>query len=105
MDDFDFDQFNNTAAWLEYCEGLSRYKAEVEAARRQGVKRHDAIRMGNIEGRRNNCSSSQRHPADHLPGVQQQQAKQKGSVPVGDVQAGRGSVDVLALSVVGGQIL
>lgn len=40
----DIDQFENCAAWLEYCEGFTRFEAETEAARRQGVKRYEAMR-------------------------------------------------------------
>lgn len=41
---FDPDQFENTAAWLQYCDGLGRFAAETEAARRQGVLRVEAMR-------------------------------------------------------------
>jgi hypothetical protein len=39
----DVDQFEERAAWLEYCDGMSRFEAETEAARRQGVKRWEAL--------------------------------------------------------------
>jgi len=40
---YDADQFEQTAAWLEYCDGMSRFAAETEAARRQGVLRKEAL--------------------------------------------------------------
>ena len=40
----DVDQFENTAAWLEHCDGMTRFQAETEAARRQGVLRKEALK-------------------------------------------------------------
>ena len=39
----DLDAYEQTAAWLEYCDGMSRFEAETEAARRQGKKRFEVI--------------------------------------------------------------
>lgn len=105
MSDFDLDQFENTAAFLEYCDGMTRFQAETEAARRQGVARHDAIRMGHSAQARHHGATTAGDATDNLPGVQPRQAQQAGSVPIGDIQAGRDSVDVLALSVGGGRVL
>lgn len=38
----DIERYEHTAAWLEYCDGMTRFAAETEAARRQGVKRWEA---------------------------------------------------------------
>jgi hypothetical protein len=105
MDDFDLDQFENTAAWLEYCEGLTRFQAETEAARRQGVKRHEAIRMGHSAKPRDHREAPQRHAAHDLPRMQPAQAKQEGSVLVRDVQAGRDNGVLPSLPVVNGGVL
>jgi len=40
----DVDQFEERAAILEYCDGMSRFEAETEAAKRQGVKRWEALK-------------------------------------------------------------
>lgn len=37
------ERFEETAAWLEYCDGMTRFEAETEAARRQGKSRWEAI--------------------------------------------------------------
>lgn len=41
----DVDIFQERAAILEYCEGMTRFEAETEAARRQGLKRWEALRL------------------------------------------------------------
>lgn len=84
---FDFDRFEQTAAWLEYCDGMSRFAAETESARRQGVKRHEAISMGRAAQARDRGEANSGHAADDLPRVQSHQAQQAGQVPVGNVQA------------------
>lgn len=71
----DLDQFENTAAWLEHCDGMSRFAAETEAARRQGVKRwqvmdHAKNNGGDTQGRGDQRQASSRHAADNLPRVQ-----------------------------------
>lgn len=41
---FDAEVFEERAAWLQYSDGMSRFQAEVEAARRQGVERWEVLR-------------------------------------------------------------
>jgi len=101
ISDFDFERFNETAAWLQYCDGMSRFMAETEAARRQGVARYDAIRMGHSEAARDRGQAHDGDAAHHVPRVQPHAAQQGRQMPIGDVQTGRGSVDVLALPVAG----
>lgn len=48
---FCVDQFENTAAWLEYCDGMTQFQAETEAARRQGVLRGEALRYAQDDKR------------------------------------------------------
>lgn len=43
MKSVDIDRFEGTAAWLEYCDGMTRFAAETEAARRQGMTRWEAM--------------------------------------------------------------
>ena len=50
----DVDQFENTAAWLQYCDGMTRFQAETEAARRQGLQRKEALQ---------HVENSKRNPA------------------------------------------
>lgn len=104
----DFEQFEQKAAVLEYCNSMSRFDAETEAARQQGKKRWEFInanRMGNSSGQRNNDAQPSGNAADNVSRVQRSKAKQEGSMLVGDIQAGRGAVDVLALSVGGRAVL
>lgn len=39
----DVDRFEETAAWLQYCDGMTQFQAETEAARRQGLQRKEAL--------------------------------------------------------------
>ncbi len=48
---FDLDRYENTAAWLEHCDGMTRFQAETEAARRQGLQRWEAIKHGKDDRR------------------------------------------------------
>lgn len=89
----DVDAFLERAAIMEFDGKLSRYQAEVEAAKRQGVSRwqamkavDDAKRMGNSPEARNFGQADQRHGANALPGVQSGTEEQARSVPVRDVQ-------------------
>lgn len=104
----DLEQFECTAAWLEYCDGMSRFQAETEAARRQGQKRHEvinAIRKRNTQEARDQHQAADRKSANNLPGVQPHQAQEKRSMPFRDVQAGWGAVVLLALQFLGGGVL
>lgn len=102
------DQFENTAAWLEYCDGMTRFEAETEAARRQGYKRHEVINANGIrnsEGGRNNGQAATRQSADHLSAVQPAPAQKVGPVLVGFILAGWGGVELLPLWVFGWGVL
>lgn len=109
---FDPDQFLERAAIMEFDGGLSRYQAEVEAAKAQGAPRWKALqevqnakRGGNSEQGRNIGQPLVRDSSDDMPGVQHDTAQQVGPVPVGNVQAGRGDVALLALRTSGRGIL
>lgn len=96
----DVDAFENTAAWLEYCDGMSRFGAETEAARRQGKTRWEAlneIRKRNFEQQRDKRSQSCGDTAHDVPTVQSRQEKEARPVFERDVQAGRDSMALLAL--------
>lgn len=87
----DVDQFETTAAWLEYCDGMSQFQAETEAARRQGVLRKEALQdvensKRNYQGQRHNRSADARNNADNLPAMQSHPAQQERPVPERDVQ-------------------
>lgn len=101
-------QFENTAAWLEYCDGMSRFEAETEAARRQGYKRHEVINANGIrnsEGGRNNGQAATRQSTDNVSAVQPAQAQEVRSMLIGFILAGWGGLELLALRVVGGWLV
>ena len=96
----DIERFEHTAAWLEYCDGMTRFHAETEAARRQGLKRWEvlnAIGKRNSEPERHPGAAAARQSAPDLPGMQPQPAKEEGPVYKRDVQAGRSGLEMLAL--------
>lgn len=104
----DRDQFENTAAWLEYCDGMSRFEAETEAARRQGYKRHEVINANGIrnsEGGRDNGQAATRQPADNLSRVQRAPAQEIRSMLIGFILTGWGGLELLALRLVGGALV
>lgn len=90
-DMIDVDQFENTAAWLEYCDGMSRFQAESEAARRQGVLRKEALQnvkddQRNSQGQRHIGSAHKRNNSNDMPAMQPHPAQQKRPMPERDVQ-------------------
>ncbi len=96
----DIERFEDRAAWLEYCDGMSRFAAETEAARRQGLKRWEAIdeiRRRDSEGSGDQRQADARDAADDMPGMQRGTEEETRSVPERDVQAGRGGLELLAL--------
>lgn len=104
MPDFCPDTFEERAAIMEFDGGLSRYQAEVEAAKAQGVARwqalkavNDAKHIGNSEQARDNGQADKRHGSGNMPALQPASAQQVGPLPVGDVQTGRDRVALLAL--------
>lgn len=102
------DQFENTAAWLEYCDGMSRFEAETEAARRQGYKRHEVINangIGHFARGRDNGQAATRQPADDVSRVQPSSAQKIRPVFVGFVFAGWSGLELLALPMVGGALV
>lgn len=101
----DLDQFETTAAWLEYCDGMSRFEAETEAACRQGLGRwqvmeakRDAKRDGDSErgGDRGAAMAGQQRQ-DAMPGMQLAPQEESRSMPERDAQAGWAGVELLAL--------
>ena len=105
MKSVDIDQFENTAAWLEFCDGMTRFQAETEAARRQGVSRwqameakRDAERDGHTQrgGDLDQAMARQQRP-DDLPRVQRAPQEESRSMLERDAQAGRIGLELLAL--------
>lgn len=104
----DRDQFEQTAAWLEYCDGMSRFEAETEAARRQGYKRHEVInakRIGHSARGRDNGQAATRQPADNVSRVQPASAQIIRPVFVRLVLAGWCGLELLALPMVWGALV
>ena len=102
------DQFENTAAWLEYCDGMSRFAAETEAARRQGFKRHEVM---NEISKRNSARGGD-HGAAHDRNAtgavsRVQPAPEKENRPMFErhVQAGWAGLVLLALQPFGWGVL
>lgn len=96
----DLDQFEERAAILEYDEGLSRFEAETEAARRQGFKRHEvmnAIRKRDSEQGRDHGQAAARDATHNLSRVLGASSEENRPMPERDVQAGRGGLELLAL--------
>ena len=101
---FDRDAFEERAAIMEFDGGLSRFDAETQAAKAQGLTRWQALEeIKDADSKRNlarggdNGSPDVGNGSDNLPGVQRAAAEQGGSVSVGVVPAGRGGVELLAL--------
>lgn len=98
----DRDAFEERAAIAEFDGGLSRFQAETLAAKEQGLTRWEAlnaIRMGHSEGARDQRETGNRNATGNLPAMQPKPEKQDGAMPVRDVQAGRGGLEMLALRV------
>ena len=94
------DTFTERAAILEYDHGMSRFAAETEAARRQGVQRWEAIneiKQRNPQGQRDQRAEVQRDAAHDVSRVQRHPAQQGRPMPERSVQAGRGGLELLAL--------
>lgn len=92
----DVDLFLERAAIMEFEGGLSRYQAETEAAKAQGVARWQALKAvqdANIGGNPSlggdRGQAHVRHGSGDLSRVQPTQAEQDGSVSQRDVHDGR----------------
>lgn len=107
-DRFDVDRFVERAAIQEFDGGLSRFEAETQAARSQGVERWEALRMvkeatdangsGNAGGHGDNAPTLDRQrDANDMPGVQRQPKEKDGPVLERQPEAGRDSGVLLAL--------
>lgn len=93
----DLDQFEERAAIMEFCGGLSRFEAETQAAKAQGLTRwqvqkiireaRNANGMGNFAEARDHREAHHRNGQNNLPGVQPNEEKQTGSMSKRDVQA------------------
>jgi len=90
----DVDMFDERAAILEYCEGMTRFAAETEAARRQGFTRWQAMkavrnakRGGNSSRSRDHCASMARQQCqDDMPKMQRSAAQENRSLPERDAR-------------------
>ena len=102
---FDVEAFEERSAIMEFCGGLSRFRAETLAAQAQGVARHVAIRIRNSEQARDQRSAAARNGSDDLPGMQPASEEKAGRVPVGNVLAGWGGLALLALLQLGGRLV
>lgn len=101
---FDRDAFEERAAIMEFDGGLSRFDAETQAAKAQGLTRWQAMeKIKNADSKRNPAiggdhgSAAVGNGSDNLPGMQRTAAEQNGSVPERLIPAGRRGVELLAL--------
>lgn len=102
---FDLDAWEERSAIMEFCGGLSRFRAETAAAAAQGVSRYEAIRIRNSQQARDNGQEAGRNATDAMPGVQPRSPKENRSMPFGQLLAGWGGLALLALHMVGGRVL
>lgn len=99
----DFDAFEERAAIMQFDGGLSRFDAETQAAKAQGMTRWqmlDAInadRSRHTEAGRNNRAPHGGDRQDNVSGVQPAPQEQNRTMPKRVVPPGRRGVDVLAL--------
>ena len=100
----DLDQFLERAAIMEFCGGLSRFEAETQAAKAQGVTRWqalEAVKNANVIGHSgqggNIGKEAIRHGSDNLPRVQPDPQEQIRPMPERHIHAGRRDVALLAL--------
>ena len=87
---FSMDDFEDRAAVLEFDNGMTRFAAETEAARRQGINRWEAInaiRNRNSQAARDHCAADAGQPTGGMSGVQPASQKEKRSMPERHVQA------------------
>lgn len=104
----DIERFHELAGFFEFDEGMTRFQAETHAAERIGCKRHEAIneiRKRNSQGGGNNRQAPARQPEGDMSRMQPASKKETGFVSERFIPAGRGSVELLALSEPGVQQL
>lgn len=100
----DLEAFAERAAIMEFDGGLTRFQAETEAARAQGVTRWQALGalkhangIGHSGKGSHHGSAAIRHGSDDLPRVQRHPQEQDRPMPECVVPVGRRDVALLAL--------
>lgn len=97
---FNLDAWEERSAIMEFDGGLSRFDAETQAARAQGVERHAAIRFRNSQrGGDNRPEAAKRDRADNMSRVQRgaQTAQSENTMPERHRQVGRGGLALPSL--------
>jgi hypothetical protein len=97
---FDPDQFEERAAIMEYDGGMTRFDAETQAARLQGVHRWEAIHAVArrvVEATRHRVEVARQSRPDNVPGMQPHPKEENRPMPECEQDAGRGGVELLAL--------
>lgn len=102
----DLEAFAERVAIMEFEGGMTRFQAETEAARAQGVTRWQALEglkhangIGHSGQGGNIGQTAFRHGSDNLPGMQPDAKEQVGPVPERHIHAGRRGLEMLALPV------
>lgn len=86
----DLDEWEERSAILEFDQGMTRYAAETEAARRLGFRRFEAVnakRERDTAAARDHGSEARGNVENDLPRVQRPAAEQERPVPERDVPA------------------
>lgn len=105
---FDADTFEERAAIMEFCGGLTRFNAETQAARLQGIERWQALKLskettdanGNrhsVRGQDPNATVAGQSRQDDLSRVQRQPKEENRSMPLDHEAARRSGVVLPAL--------
>ena len=113
---FDPCAFEERAAIMEFCGGISRFEAENQAARAQGIARWQALQLckettdanGSRHsggGRNTDATLAGQSRQDDMPHVQRQPEEENRPLPVDQQVAGRNSVLLPALRPQGRRVL
>lgn len=97
---FDADTFEERAAIMEFCGGLTRFNAETQAARLQGIERWQALKLSkettdangsrhSVRGQDPNATVAGQSRQDDLSRVQRQPKEENRSMPECKQDAGR----------------
>ncbi|MCU9848941.1 hypothetical protein OEZ60_13095 [Defluviimonas sp. WL0024] len=100
----DLDEWEERAAIMEFEAGLTRFRAETEAARRQGYQRWeiiDALDKRNIGPARDHGEANERNQPDDLSGLQRGAEEEDRPMSVGHGSGGQRGLVLPSLRVPG----
>lgn len=100
----DLDAWEERAAIMECGGGLTRFRAETEAARQQGYARWEAMNAlgsGDTDAAGDQGAARNGHQPDNLPGMQPGAEEADGTVPFRNGAAGRRGLVLPSLRISG----